>query len=73
MLPQPTSTSQRIYIWLKPLFVLLVLVLAASSLQAQGPGSGGPTPIAVPIDGGASLLLAAGAAYGLNRLRKMRR
>lgn len=73
MSPQSTSVSQIVYTWLKPLFVLLVLLLAASSLQAQGPGSGGPTPIAVPIDGGASLLLAAGAAYGLNRLRKMRR
>ncbi|MCI1188462.1 hypothetical protein MON38_13620 [Hymenobacter sp. DH14] len=42
---------------------------------AQGPGSGGPapgTPTGVPIDGGASLLLAAGAAYGLKRLRNAR-
>ncbi|MBF9142844.1 hypothetical protein I2I01_14435 [Hymenobacter sp. BT439] len=44
------------------------------------PGSGGPgpgTPVTpatdVPLDGGASLLLAAGAAYGLKRLRQSRR
>ncbi|OON67777.1 PID-CTERM protein-sorting domain-containing protein [Hymenobacter sp. CRA2] len=48
--------------------------------SAQGPGSGGPVPgpvtppdpTAVPIDGGASLLLAGGAAYALKRLRKRR-
>ncbi|WP_375437615.1 PID-CTERM protein-sorting domain-containing protein [uncultured Hymenobacter sp.] len=50
-----------------------MLLLVAGSLQAQGPGSGGPTPVAVPLDGGASLLLAAGAAYGLRCLRKIRR
>ena len=41
------------------------------------PGSGGPgptvDPTATPLDGGASLLLAAGAAYGLKRLRKNKR
>ncbi|WP_375435463.1 PID-CTERM protein-sorting domain-containing protein [uncultured Hymenobacter sp.] len=51
---------------------LCVLLTAASAL-AQGPGSGGPTPTAVPIDGGASLLLASGVAYGLKKLRDSRR
>ena len=55
--------------------------LLAGSLTpalAQAPGSGGPAPgtptapTGVPIDGGASLLLAAGAAYGLKRLRSAR-
>ncbi|TGE18956.1 PID-CTERM protein-sorting domain-containing protein [Hymenobacter elongatus] len=43
--------------------------------QAQGPGTGGPRPgvTTAPIDGGVSLLLAAGAAYGLKRLRQNRR
>jgi hypothetical protein len=46
--------------------------------QAQTPGSGGPaptdpvTPTEVPLDGGASLLLASGVAYGLRRLRRQR-
>lgn len=55
------------------LFVLLVGFAAAAHAQ---PGSGGPTPgatTAVPIDGGASLLLAGGVAYGLRRLRQRRR
>ncbi|GAB2943790.1 hypothetical protein GCM10027048_05640 [Hymenobacter coalescens] len=57
-----------------------LLLCHASSLQAQTPGSGGPAPsneppadpTAVPLDGGASLLLAGGATYALSRLRKRR-
>ncbi|WP_374679422.1 PID-CTERM protein-sorting domain-containing protein [Hymenobacter sp. J193] len=56
---------------------LLLAVSFSSPLFAQGdPGDGGPEPdpepTAVPIDGGASLLLAGGVAYGLNNLRKRR-
>ena len=53
-----------------------MLILAATAV-AQ-PTTGGPTPgtpppaTAVPIDGGVSLLLAAGGAYGLKRLRERR-
>ena len=56
----------------------LLLALAAlpgSTAHAQ-PGSGGPgpgpDPTQTPLDGGASLLLAAGVAYGLRRLRQRR-
>jgi hypothetical protein len=58
----------------------LVLLLAGATAQAQ-PGSGGPgpgtpttpvTPTDVPLDGGASLLLAGGVGYGLKRLRERR-
>ena len=55
-------------------FALLLSLLSSlgQPAQAQGPGTGGPRPGATnaPIDGGASLLLAAGAAYGLRRLRR---
>lgn len=53
----------------------LLLLLPAGVALAQGPGSGGPTPdpTAVPIDGGASLLLAAGVGLGLKKLREKRR
>lgn len=53
---------------------LLVAVWALSSVTALAqPGSGGPTPggtTAVPIDGGASLLLAGGIGYAVRRLRR---
>jgi hypothetical protein len=60
--------------------VASAFILVALASQAQTPGSGGPTPSApipdpteVPIDGGASLLLASGVAYGLKRLRQRHR
>ena len=62
---------------LSTLVVTAVCMLASHSARAQ-PGSGGPTPapagpIQTPIDGGASLLLASGAAYGLRKLRQRRK
>ncbi|MFD1873360.1 PID-CTERM protein-sorting domain-containing protein [Hymenobacter bucti] len=50
------------------------LLLSASSAYAQ-PGSGGtapdptPDPTAVPLDGGASLIAAAGIGFGIRKLR----
>jgi hypothetical protein len=56
----------------------LLLLALTSPAQTPGPG-GGPvsqepdtTPTPVPIDGGASVLLASGVAYGLKRLRRKR-
>ena len=48
----------------------LTPVLAQPNNGGPGPD---PDPTTTPIDGGASLLLAAGAAYGLKRLRKSKR
>ncbi|GAB3315759.1 PID-CTERM protein-sorting domain-containing protein [Hymenobacter humi] len=56
----------------------LILILGATAV-AVAQGSGGPAPgttpdpTAVPIDGGVSLLLAGGVAYGLKHLRNRRR
>ena len=63
----------------------LVRLLASSTLifatsltipALAQPGSGGPAPTApaaVPLDGGASLLLASGVGYALRKLRQRRR
>ena len=61
--------------------VLTFCLLAGGSLfqhaAGQVPGGGGTQPgggaTGVPIDGGASLLLAAGGAYALRRLRQRRK
>ncbi len=52
----------------------LVVLLTVAPAQAQ-PGTGGPpiTPTQIPIDGGASLLLAGGVALGLKKIRDRRR
>lgn len=64
----------------RSLSIAAALLLAGATQQAmaQTPGSGGPQPQApdptqVPIDGGASLLLAGSVAYGLQRLRLRRK
>lgn len=51
------------------------LASAPASAQVAGPTptTPAPDPTAVPLDGGASLLLASGVAYGLKRLRARRR
>lgn len=62
-------------------FMALVLSLGLVNVLAQGadpPDTPGPTPAqpdptAIPIDGGASLLLAGGVAYGLKKLRDRRK
>ncbi|MDO7886489.1 PID-CTERM protein-sorting domain-containing protein [Hymenobacter cheonanensis] len=60
-------------------YLAAALVFVAFVGRAQAPTTGGPTPTdpnanptEVPIDGGASLLLASGVAYGLRRLRQRR-
>ncbi|MDO7849879.1 hypothetical protein Q5H92_26200 [Hymenobacter sp. M29] len=54
--------------------MLLLALGARAQPSSGGPGPGTPpvTPTDVPLDGGASLLLASGVAYGLRRLRQRR-
>ena len=56
-------------VFLKVALPALVLMVVALAAHAQ-PGGGGVTPTPTPLDGGASLLLASGVAYGLKRLRR---
>ena len=52
--------------------VLFTAVAAVAQPGSGGPTPGTNTPTDVPIDGCVSLLLAAGGAYGLKRLRAIR-
>jgi hypothetical protein len=70
---------------LKIILPAMVITLAATGISMAQPGGGGPVPgpgngggpgggaTDVPIDGGVSLLLAGGVAYGVKHLRNRRR
>ena len=59
---------------LLPAFIVLVAVCGTAIAQTPADGGPAPTsPTAVPLDGGASLLLAGGVAYGLKKLRNRRK
>ena len=54
---------------------LSLLVAVGGTVVAQAPADGGPKPAAptsIPLDGGVSLLLAGGVAYGIKHLRNRR-
>ena len=58
----------------------LLLGLASTTHAQSGPGTSGletgangPDASGVPIDGGLSLLLAAGAGYGVKKIRQQRK
>ncbi len=59
----------------KAVSILLIgfSVLFALEMKAQppGPGGGQDEPMGIPIDGGLSILLAAGAAYGGKKIYDM--
>jgi hypothetical protein len=55
------------------LYILIaIFIILPFALRAQGPGFGGDTQD-TPIDGGVSLLVVAGAGYGLKKIRDARR
>ena len=59
---------------MKKYLLLLMLLGTAPVLRAQDDllaTEDGPNPGDVPVDGGITLLLAAGAAYGVGRLRRV--
>jgi len=64
---------------LKRLLPALALVFTSSAIALAQPNNGGPgadpdpVPTDTPIDGGVSLLLAGGVAYGIKHLRERRK
>ena len=52
-------------------FLLACLLLSALGVIASPPGGGGGA--GAPIDGGITLLLGAGASYGIKKLRDKRK
>ena len=58
---------------LPTILTIMLLLLLPCLVQAQGPGDpGGGGDPGVPIDGGASLILAAGIGYGAKKLKDAR-
>ena len=72
---QTASLMKKLFL-LRAIYAIAGCVLFTAAAAVAQPGSGGPTPglqpTQTPIDGGVSLLLAAGGAYGLKRLRASR-
>ena len=62
---------------LKRILPALALVVTTGTIALAQPTNGGPgpdpDPTAIPIDGGVSLLLAGGVAFGIKRLRARRK
>ncbi len=52
------------------LLSVFFLTLWVGICQAQDPGDPSADDPAAPVDGGISLLLAAGAAYGVRRIKR---
>jgi hypothetical protein len=58
---------------LKTMYCLVIVVLVATNLHAQTITDPGGEPDEVPIDGGLSLLVAAGVGYGAKKLKEKRK
>ncbi|HRO43421.1 MAG TPA: hypothetical protein PL009_11350 [Flavipsychrobacter sp.] len=54
-------------------FIVVLLVMSTINSYAQDPGDPGGDVDNVPIDGGVSLLIAAGVGYGAKKLRDARK
>ena len=52
--------------------LLIAMICIMPKANAQGPGFGGDTQD-TPIDGGVSLLIAAGASYGIKKIYNKRK
>ena len=55
---------------LRKVYLLIMMVVSLHTAMAQDPGDPSADDPAAPVDGGITLLLAAGAAYGARRLNR---
>ncbi|WP_394368839.1 PID-CTERM protein-sorting domain-containing protein [Hymenobacter rubidus] len=60
-------------LFLNRLLPALLLVVAFGEVVLAQTGGPAPSPTATPLDGGVSLLLAGGVAYGIRHLRGRRK
>ncbi|MDQ6755746.1 MAG: hypothetical protein M3004_02315 [Bacteroidota bacterium] len=63
--------KQNINLIMMPVVLMIVFICLPSLLHAQG-GPGGD-PDAVPVDGGLSILAAAGVAYSVKKIKEHRK
>lgn len=61
---------QKLKNYQRKVLLCTLLFLSMQICQAQDPDDPGTADPAAPIDGGLSLLLAAGVAYGASRFKK---
>ena len=69
----PSGTPKNIHMKryrISIFLTILLMVISVNLCQAQDPGDPSANDPAVPMDGGITLLLAAGAAYGVRRLKR---
>jgi len=64
------TNSQYLKTLLALTFIMIILIAPA---LAQGDGFDDPAPGDVPIDGGLSLLVAAGVGYGMKKVKQKRK
>jgi predicted metal-dependent HD superfamily phosphohydrolase len=58
--------------WIMPAVLMMVCCLLPSLIFAQGDPGGDPD-VTVPVDGGLSILAAAGVAYGVKKIKEYRK
>jgi hypothetical protein len=69
-----TNNTRKTQIIQVVLVLIVMLLPALSHAQMFPPGFGGDDNVDdVPVDGGLSLLIAAGAGYGARKLRKQKK
>ena len=54
-------------------YIVLMMILVAGPVLLQAQPSDPQDAAGVPIDGGLGILLAAGAGYGVKKIREMRK